>query len=227
MNKFTNRKLWIPILASLLTAFYTSSVLAKNALETGEARCKQNLEYSGGCEVEYVSPDVENPFNHVEQFNKAVGKWTNYREDMHEVSNSSLEAGNLYRVSACKTRDDDCKKTSVFWAPIFTKDAEEIPSSYAIADGEGGSVLASISKNAPLVDQLRQLNVYMITDLVTRFKGREMGRMLKPKDHAHYGLSPSESDHSHDEHFIHYDVYHNYTNLVKNYKEKRKQTEKD
>lgn len=219
MNKFTHKKLLMIPLASLLMVSYTNSVLANSTLEAGEARCKENLEHSGGCRVEFLSPDVNNPYNHVQQFNQAVGRWVNYKEDIHEGADISIEAGNLYRVSACLTKDDECKMTKVFWAPVLTNDPETIPSHYSISGSDGRTVLAGISKESTLTGQLRQLNVYMVTDLVMRFQGRGMGKMLKPKDHDHHGLSPANFDQSHDAHYIHYDVYHNYTGLLKSYKE--------
>ena len=179
-------------------------------LGRNEATCRGHAD--GGCEISYNLMNSGKAYHRVQRLDEISGVWANVGEhNTPAAAGDVVEAGGLYRVVGCDDMDgqQNCESTTVFWSPVILPE-RDIPSRVAIADGDGGVTWAQISKEGPLMLQLRQLNVYLMSDLVVRNAGKFSGQMTPHRDHPN---DPSLSRNI--EHMIHADVYDQYTKLVK------------
>ena len=172
----------------------------------------------GQCVVSFNLANSGKAYYKVQQLDEIDASWVNIGD--HNVpwnEGDTVESGNLYRVAGCDDLDGTrgCLYSNVFWAPIILP-ADEIPSRVKMSDEEGGEVWADISKNLSPVEQLRQLNVYRLSEIVTRVGGRISDSMTRPVEHSH------DPDFPHDVNMIQHDVYQQYNELLTFFSDRQK-----
>lgn len=170
-------------------------------LNNRDAYCA--LEIPGACAIRYNLASGVKRYYKVQQLDELNGQWRTLTAYDDSVANGSLvEPGYIYRIAGCNDRylSDDCLFSRVFWAPVVLEEAE-IPGRVRMTLDEGGEGWAMISKESKPVDQLRQLNVYRFSEVMSRAGGLLEARMTRPVPHSH---DPTAR---HDENLIHHDVY--------------------
>jgi len=191
----------------VLAILHTSTARAEGVLKQGDALCTMNGD--GGCVVEFNLAAAGSAYFRVQRLDALDGSWTSVGDHGQPWQDGdTVEGGHLYRVVGCNDPDGTrgCSHSRVFWAPAMPAEAD-IPSQVAVADGEGGEVWAAITGTEPRAEQLRQLNVYLLSDLLTDVGGVPGARMTEPAEHSHAAGFP------HDENMIHHDVYQQFNLL--------------
>ena len=176
-------------------------------LKNKDAMCSVTV--GGRCEVQFNVANGGKAYYRIQRLDELSGAWVTLGgQDEPWQKGGTVEVGSLYRVLGCNdiagTRG--CLPSHVFWAPIIVPGAD-IPSRVRLADGNGGEEWAAISTGAPVVERLRQLNVYKISDVLTRTSGLIDTRMTSPAEHSH------EAGFPHDENMIHHDVFQQFNAL--------------
>lgn len=209
------------LVAVVLSLLHASAALAAQDMKNKDAICSLNADDQ--CEVKFNLANSGKAYYKVQQFDDIDGSWANIGD--HNVpwkNGDTVESGNLYRVVGCDDMDgtQECLRSRVFWAPIILP-AGDIPSRVKMSDSEGGEVWADISKNLGVAEQLRQLNVYRMSDIVSRSGGQISDAMTKPATHSH------DPDFPHDENMIQHDVYQQYSELMTHFSNGHKITKSE
>lgn len=191
----------------LVAAALATPVANAETFRHRDAICQ--IDDQGACVVHFNLQKSGRAYFRVQRFDDVGMRWTSIGAwDRPWQPGDAVEAGGLYRVTGCDDRagTQNCVYSRIFWAPIITGQ-QDIPSQVRIADGEGGESWAAVSTADPLAAQLRQLNVYRLTDIMIRGDGAIRGRMTRPVEHRH------EAGFPHDENMIHHDVYQQFNEL--------------
>ena len=185
-------------------------------LKQNEAFCNYNS--NGRCEVSYKTSNSGKAYHRIQQLDSIDGTWAIIGDHGNPLKlGDTVDAGGLYRVVGCDDTDANqgCRPTKVFWAPVIVE-LKDIPSRVRMSDGAGGFTWGQVSRNEPLIDQLRQLNVYLMTDVVVQARGGAFDEMTPHKAHKFDASIQYDA-----EHLIHSDVYHQYSELIKVLRERR------
>lgn len=194
-----------------LSITLASVAFGAQLLKNKDALC--DVTDDGRCAVRFNIANGGKAFYRIQRLDELRGAWVMLGgQDEPWRQGDTVEAGSLYRVLGCNDIEGTrgCLPSRAFWAPIIIPGGD-IPSRVRLADGSGGEEWAAISAEAPDAERLRQLNVYRISDVLTRTSGLIDTRMTAPVEHRH------ETGFPHDENMIHHDVYQQFNALQEHF----------
>lgn len=180
-------------------------------LEAGAARCDLDSNEARGCSIRWDLSATPRSSYVIQWLSPKSGRWEPVFErrfwSPHETG-GWVSTGRLYRVLGCDDRSAlrSCVSTTAFWAPEIPP-ADRMPDSVSIAEADGRSVVAAISRDADRYTQVMQLNVYLLADVLQRSPDAPLPPMNAPAEPGEPG------DLAHD---VHHNVHSNYELVRRN-----------